>query len=95
MFNGVTLARPPGADMIVSYHSANWTSVAFCLIGMFKSTFHLQCSYENYDRFFKACILSILFFRGVGVVGQHAPKTTLAEEQEQGTFTLSKDLLEK
>ena len=34
VFNGVTLARPPGADMIVSYHAANWTSVAFCLIGM-------------------------------------------------------------
>jgi len=73
VFNGVTLARPPGADMIVSYHSANWTSVAFCLI---------------------ACILSIIFFRGVGVVGHRVPnlKTTLAEEQEKETLTPSKDL---
>jgi hypothetical protein len=45
----------------------------------------------------KACILSILFFRGVGVVGHHAPKTTLAEEQEQETLTpsIDKDLLPK
>ena len=34
VFNGVTLARPPGADLIVSYHAANWTSVGFCFIGM-------------------------------------------------------------
>ena len=54
VFNGVTLARPPGADMIVSYHAANWTSVGFCLIGMptFKLTFpDLLFLYENHDFF--------------------------------------------
>jgi len=55
VFNSVILARPPGADKIVGYHAANWTSVTFCLI---------------------ACILSILFFRGVGIVGHRVPKMT-------------------
>ena len=45
--------------------------------------------------FFTACILSILFFRGVGVVGHRAPKTILAEEKEQEILTPNKDLLTK
>ena len=42
---------------------------------------------------FLAFILSILFFRGVGVVGHRGlPKKTSAEEQEQEILTSSKDL---
>lgn len=32
MFNRVTLSRPPGADTMVGYHAANWTSAGFSLI---------------------------------------------------------------
>ena len=49
VFNGVTLARSPGADKIVSYHAANWTSVAFCLIGMPDLPL---CSYMKFIIFF-------------------------------------------
>ena len=85
--------------MIVSYHAANWTCVVFCLIGMpvftSKLTFHDLFSYENYDLFL-ACILSILFFRGIGVVGHRGiPKVTSAEEQEQDILTPSKDVSPK
>ena len=68
--------------MIVSYHAANWTSVAFCLIGMPMFFCKLIFNVFLYE-FFLAFILGILFFRGVGVVGHRVPKTTSAEEQEQ------------
>ena len=42
--------------------------------------------------FLLACVLSILFFRGVGIVGHRVRKTTTsAEEQEQKSLTPSKD----
>ena len=100
VFNGVTLARPPGADQIFSYHAANWTSVAFCLIGMASVYIiviiltDLPCVLMKIT-IFLAFILSILFFRGVGVVGHRAPKTTSAEEQEQEILTPSKDMSPK
>ena len=52
----------------------------------------------KFNDFFIAFILSILFFRGIGVVGHRVvSKTTSAEEQEQEilTTTPSKELLAK
>ena len=82
--------------MILSYHAAYWTSAAFCLIGMpvFILIFRVWFLSENYD-FFIAFILSVLFFRGVGVVGHRVPKTTSAEEQEQEILPPNKDLSQK
>ena len=62
------------------------TSACFCLLT------------KNFTIVFLACILSILFFRGVGVVGHRAPKlTTLDKEQQEKeeTLTISKDLSPK
>ena len=47
----------------------------------------------KFNDFLIAFIHSILFFRGVGVVGHRVPKTTSAEEeQEILTTTPSKEL---
>lgn len=42
VFKRVTLARPSGADMIVSYHSATWTSFAFCMLALILSVLSLR-----------------------------------------------------
>ena len=82
VFHRVALVRPAGADMAVSYHSANWTSLAFCMIGMlYTYSLPFHCSYKFPTVL--AFILGVLFFRGVGVVGHREPKTTSAEEREK------------
>lgn len=84
MFDSVALARPPGADMIVSYHAANWTSFTFSTIGMLLHPPIHDSSVVSYTILIVlAMILGVISFRGVGVVGHRGPKITSPEEQEK------------
>ena len=82
VFDKVALATPTGADMIVSYHYATWTSGGFGLIGnyFFIISFYLFSIWSYKFFMILAFVLGVLSFRGVGVVGYRESKASSVEE---------------
>ena len=82
VFDKVTRATPAGADMIVSYQYATWTSGAFSLIGIyfFISLFSIFCLVLYKILYDLALVFGVLSFRGAGVVGHRESKTSPVEE---------------
>lgn len=78
VFNSVARkAVPENKDPIFMYKAAQWTTLAFGVIGKVSLSFSgLMASHSAY----LATILGIIAFRGVGAVGTREPALTSPEE---------------
>ena len=96
VFDKVTRATPTGADMILSYQYATWTSGAFGLIGIY--LFYISLfSFRPYIKFcmILAFVLGVLSFRGVGAVGHRGSKTSPVEEGTSESASSSESQLKE
>ena len=96
VFDKVTRATPTGADMILSYQYATWTSGAFGLIGIY--LFYISLfSFWPYIKFcmILAFVLGVLSFRGVGAVGHRGSKTSPVEEGNSESASNSESQLKE
>uniref|UniRef100_A0A8H7XJB0 Major facilitator superfamily (MFS) profile domain-containing protein n=1 Tax=Psilocybe cubensis TaxID=181762 RepID=A0A8H7XJB0_PSICU len=90
VFNSVNSRLDSNEDNISTFRAAQWTGLAFGIIGKF--TFHTYVQFQKLNStsclsICTATTLGIVFFYGVGVVGHRGPASDSVSHSEKGSVT--------